>query len=192
MKNLSGLLVVIGFLLSGCGSETTPTEAPPDVDVAAEPEPESNRGTIEVTLGEIQVSVNYGRPQLQGRDMISQLQAGQVWRLGMNEATALETTGVLAFGAALIEAGRYSLWAKKVSADEWRLIFNSEADIWGTARKAENDLVEVPLEIAEGLEVVETFTIELTPVSEDDVEMSMAWGTLGLKATFSGGAAKGP
>ena len=91
--------------------------------MAAEPEPESNRGTIEVTLGEIQVSVNYGRPQLQGRDMISQLQAGQVWRLGMNEATALETTGVLAFGAALIEAGRYSLWAKKVSADEWRLIF---------------------------------------------------------------------
>ena len=85
-----------------------------------------------------------------------------------------------------------SLWAKKVSADEWRLIFNSEADIWGTARKAENDLVEVPLEIAEGLEVVENFTIELTPVSEDDVEMSMAWGTLGLKTTFSGGAAKGP
>ena len=192
MKNLSGLLVVIGLLLSGCGSETTPTEAPPDVDVAADPEPESNRETIEVTLGEIQVSVNYGRPQLQGRDMISQLQAGQVWRLGMDEATALETTGVLAFGAALIEAGRYSLWAKKVSADEWRLIFNSEADIWGTVRKAENDLVEVPLEIAEGLEVVENFTIELTPVSEDDVEMSMAWGTLGLKTTFSGGAAKGP
>ena len=145
-----------------------------------------------MTLGEIQVSVNYGRPQLQGRDIISQLQAGQVWRLGMNEATALETTGVLAFGAALIEAGRYSLWAKKVSADEWRLIFNSEADIWGTDRKAENDLVEVPLEIAEGLEVVENFTMELTPVSEDDVEMSMAWGTLGLKTTFSGGAAKRP
>ena len=99
MKNLSGLLVVIGLLLSGCGSETTPTEAPPDVDVAAEPEPWNDRGTIEVTLGEIQVSVNYGRPQLQGRDIISQLQAGQVWRLGMNEATALETTGVLAFGA---------------------------------------------------------------------------------------------
>jgi hypothetical protein len=192
MKNLSGLLVVIGLLLSGCGSETTPTETPPDVDVAAEPEPESNRGTIEVTLGEIQVSVNYGRPQLQGRDMISQLQAGQVWRLGMNEATALETTGALAFGETLIEAGRYSLWAKKVSADEWRLIFNSEADIWGTARKAENDLVEVPLEIAEGLEVVDNFTIELTPVSEDDVEMSLAWGTLGLKTTFSEGAAKGP
>ena len=192
MKNLSGLLVVIGLLLSGCGSETPPTETPPDVDVAADPEPESNRETIEVTLGEIQVSVNYGRPQFQGRDMISQLQAGQVWRLGMNEATALETTGVLAFGETLIEAGRYSLWAKKVSADEWRLIFNSEADIWGTARKAENDLVEVPLEIAEGLEVVENFTIELTPVSEDDVEMSMAWGTLELKTTFSEGAAKGP
>ena len=43
MKNLSGLLVVIGLLLSGCGSETTPTETPPDVDVAAEPEPENKR-----------------------------------------------------------------------------------------------------------------------------------------------------
>ena len=175
MKHLSGILVVIGLLLSGCGSETTPTEAPPDVDVAADPEPESNRETIEVTLGETQVSVNYGRPQLQGRDMISQLQDSQVWRLGMNEATALETTGVLAFGETLIEAGSYSLWVKKVSADEWRLIFNSEADIWGLARKAENDLVEVPLDISEGLEAVENFTIELTPVSEDDVRWLGGW-----------------
>ena len=182
MKKLFGLLFVSVFMLAACGSGSTPAEAPAPTDEASEPVP--IRGTVEVAVGGSQVSVNYGRPELQGRDMISELPDGQVWRLGANEATALETSGALVFGETRIEAGHYSLWARKVSEQEWSLIFNSEPEIWGTNRKAENDVVEVPIEVSEGAEAVEQFTIEINAAEDGAAEMVMSWGMLELKAGF--------
>jgi len=140
---------------------------------------------VQIELGESQVSIDYGRPKLAGRDMISQLPDGQVWRLGMNEATKLETGSHLTFGETLIQAGAYSIWARKVSSDDWRLIFNSEADIFGTDRKAENDLAEAALETSELSESTEQFTIEMTAIGESEAEILMKWGQLQLRSTFT-------
>ncbi|MCZ6767770.1 MAG: DUF2911 domain-containing protein, partial [Acidobacteria bacterium] len=156
------ILVVITFLSAACSSPQTTTEEPTaasagEGEAAQEPAASSNRGTAEIVLGSTQASINYGRPELKGRNMLSQLPDGQVWRLGMNDATRFETNSDLLFGQTLIQAGRYSIWAKKVSSDDWRLIFNSEADISGLERKAGNDIAETPLESSELPESVEKF-----------------------------------
>ncbi len=103
----------------------------------------------------------------------------------MNDATTFETSSDLMLGDTVLQAGRYSIWAKKVSSDDWRLLFNSEADIWGLDRKAENDIAESPLETSELAESVEQFTIEMNPVDEDGAEILMTWDTLQLRATFN-------
>ncbi len=189
MNRIFFILVVMTALSAACSSPQTTTEEPAagagEGEAAQDPAASSDRGTAEIVLGSTQTSINYGRPELKGRNMLSQLPDGQVWRLGMNDATRLETNTDLLFGETLIETGRYSIWAKKVSSDDWRLIFNSEADIWGLDRKAENDIAESPLESSELAESVEQFTIEMNPVDEGGAEILISWDTLQLRATFN-------
>lgn len=189
MNRIFSILVVMTALSAACSSPQTATEEPAagagEGEAAQAPAASSDRGTAEIVLGSTQTSINYGRPELKGRNMLSQLPDGQVWRLGMNDATRLETNTDLLFGETLIETGRYSIWAKKVSSDDWRLIFNSEADIWGLDRKAENDIAESPLESSELAESVEQFTIEMNPVDEGGAEILIRWDTLQLRATFN-------
>ena len=169
---------------AACSSPQTAEQPAASSGVEAEPAPSSNRGTAELALGETRVSINYGRPQLQGRDMLSQLPDGQIWRLGMNDATALETSSDLAFGDTVLQAGRYSIWAKKVTSDNWRLIFNSEPDVWGLNHNPDSDIAEIPLEHSDLAESVEQFTIELNPTDDGGGEALMKWATLQLRVAF--------
>ena len=103
----------------------------------------------------------------------------------MNDATTLESSSDLAFGDTIIQAGRYSIWAKKVSSDDWRLIFNSDPDVGGLNHNPESDVAETPLEHSDLAESVEQFTIELNPVDDSSGEALMKWATLQLRATFT-------
>jgi hypothetical protein len=167
MKRFVQTLLFVVLLCVACQPSEAPVE---DVEQpATEPEEpaaeEADRSTVEATVGGAQVSIDYGRPELKGRDMLAMLEDGQVWRLGMNEATVLATDQDLTLGDTVLKAGKYSIWAKKVSFEEWHLIFNSEADIWGTQRKPENDLAAVPAETAELAESVERLLIEVVPAT---------------------------
>ncbi len=171
------------LLLSACSGSEEPaaekTDAPP-----AESEQPPDRDTAEANIGGARVSINYGRPSLQGRDMLGQLPDGQVWRLGMNNATELETTANIVFGETVIEAGKYSLFAMKVNAEEWHLIVNSATGIWGTEYNSGTDVAHIPLQVSTNADSVETFTINLRSTGEMDGEIQMDWSTLKLAATF--------
>jgi len=182
MKQLIQLLFLVVSLGVACQPAETPTQETEQPPTKAE---EPDRGTAEATIGGAQLSVDYGRPELLGRDMLGKLEDGQVWRLGMNEATVFESDQDLTFGDTVIKAGSYSLWARKVSSEEWHLIFNSEAEIWGTQRKPENDVAEVPAERTELSESVEKFVIELVPTGDQSGEIVMKWATLQLRVPFS-------
>lgn len=174
--------LVLLFSFPGCSAPQTAEQ--PAASGGEEAAPSGNRGTAEIALGETQISIDYGRPQLQGRDMLSQLQDGQIWRLGMNEATTFQTSGNVSFGDTVVQAGRYSIWAKKVTSDDWRLIFNSEPDVWGLNHNPESDVAEIPLEYSELAESVEQFTIELSSTDDSSGEVLMKWATLQLSAGF--------
>ena len=53
------------------------------------------RGKAEATIKGKQITIDYGQPSLKGRDIFAMVQPGMVWRLGMNQATQIETTGDL-------------------------------------------------------------------------------------------------
>jgi len=178
------VFLALTFGSAACSSPQTAEQPAASSGGEAEAAPSGNRGTAEITLGATQVSINYGRPQLQGRDMLSQLQDGQIWRLGMNDATTFETNSDLTLGGTVIQTGRYSIWAKKVTSDDWRLIFNSEPDIWGLDHNPASDIAEIPLEVSDLAESVDPFTIELNPVDGGSAEVLMKWATLQLRAAF--------
>src|SRR4026208_8097 len=85
---------------------------------------QDNRGTTEVTIKGKKISINYGRPSLKGRDLLSLAPVGTVGRLGMNQATQIETAAELTVAGKAVAAGKYTLWLKKTGENSWTLAFH--------------------------------------------------------------------
>ena len=140
------------------------------------------RGKAEMKAGTGAITVDYGRPSLKGRDMLSQLQEGTFWRMGMNQATVLTTPVDLTFGKTLVPKGAYSLWLKK-TGDAFELVFNSQTGQWGTQHDATKDVASVAMTKTPLSSPVETFTIELMP-SAGGGTLDLSWGAAKLSAPF--------
>ncbi len=138
-----------------------------------------DRGTAEATIKGKKISINYGRPQLKGRDLLSLAPVGTVWRLGMNQATQIETAAELDVAGTKVAPGKYSLWAKKVSDTEWHLCFHPKTGIWGLPVQKEGYVAELPLKQSTGASSVESFTISLAD-NKGKAGVKIEWGTLVL------------
>ena len=134
----------------------------------------SQRGTASAVVDGKKIEIEYGQPSLQGRDMISKLPVGSTWRMGMNNATTINTEGTLSFGDKKINPGSYTLIAKRVAEDQWHLVF-----------KTDSGDIEVPLMNGKVEESVELFTISLDAVGGNKGVFSMAWGSLNVGIQFS-------
>lgn len=177
------------FLFVMCSKkEEAKTENAETTTTAEQKAPAGDRGTASATFGSATVSVDYGRPQLEGRDMLAQATDGMVWRMGKNEATEIKTDADLKFGDTVIPKGSYSLWMKKISAGQWHLIFNKKTGIWGDEHPAADDFAEVPLAMSTNSEAVEAFTIELAASNETKGTLKAMWGTAVLSAEFTASA----
>jgi hypothetical protein len=141
------------------------------------------RGKAELNAGTGSITLDYGRPELKGRDMLSQLQVGQFWRMGMNQASVLNTPVDLTFGSTKIPKGAYSLWLKLAAPDKFELVFNSQTGQWGTQHDATKDVFQVPMKKEALPSSVEALTIELKSAPKGGV-FTLHWGTTALLADF--------
>ena len=142
-----------------------------------------NRGTAEATVKGKKISINYGRPSLKGRDMLSQATPGTVWRVGMNLATEIETAGDLKVGSTVVKAGKYSLWAKKTGEDTWVLAFHPKTGVWGKPELKEGYIAELPLKMEKANDSAEQLTIALAE-NNGKGWIKIHWGTAQLSGAF--------
>jgi hypothetical protein len=141
------------------------------------------RDTAKFEKGGQFVMVEYGRPSLKGRDMLSQLQPGKVWRMGADKSTTFTTSTNLSFGKVSIPQGSYSIWLRKVDDKTFQLVFNKMTGQWGTEHDATQDIASVPLTLTQNSESVEQFTINVKE-SPKGGELQLLWGTTVLQAPF--------
>jgi hypothetical protein len=141
------------------------------------------RGKAEATINGKTVTIDYGRPSLQGRDMLSQAQPGMVWRLGMNQATQIESTGDLTVAGKTLPAGKYTLWAKKVGDKNWVLAFHPKTGVWGAPELKEGFVAELPLTMGVAKDSAEQLMISLADV-KGKAEIKIQWGTALLSGSF--------
>ena len=176
----SVLALSAAFVAMGSGAVDAQTTMPSDESSA-----DMGRGMVEVSLMGGKVSIDYGRPEMKGRDMLAMAPDGFVWRFGSNKSTTFTTEADLMFGDQSLAKGSYSAWIKHVEGDSWSLIFNSEVGIWGApGASRENDVLEVPLTYTVEDEMVERLTVRLL-VMEDKSAVGVAWGTHRLIVSFS-------
>jgi hypothetical protein len=132
-----------------------------------------DRGEASLTIGTSKVSVDYGRPSLQGRDINTLISPGQEWRMGSNAPTTLSTDVDLKFGDKLVKKGKYVLRAKMVQKDQWLLLI----------KDGENVVAEVPLAYAKAVSSEEQVTIKLWKQG-DGGKFLLQWGTFTASTTF--------
>ncbi|MDX1384009.1 MAG: DUF2911 domain-containing protein, partial [Thermoanaerobaculia bacterium] len=91
-------------------------------------------------------------------------------------------TRVKAFNLAPNYPGCYGVWMKRVE-DGWHLVFNTQADNWGTQYEPETDAAEVPLQVAELETPVERLQVELTG-ADGSGKIRILWGNTAWSAAF--------
>jgi hypothetical protein len=144
---------------------------------------QGSRGKAELKAGAGSITIDYGQPALKGRDMLSQLEVGQFWRMGNNQATVLTSPVDLTFGSTKIPKGAYSLWLKRTAPDKFELVFNSQTGQWGTNHDVSKDVYQVTLNEEKLSNSVEVFKLDLKEAPKGGI-LALDWGTTKLSAKF--------
>lgn len=148
------------------------------------------RATLKLQGNDIKIT--YGPLPIGKEDHVrfTQVQDGEVFAFVRSRATKLFTDADLLFGDTRIRTenagpnypGVYSLWLKRVG-DGWSLVFNEEADIWGTQHDPSKDVAEIPLTMSTAKAEQQRFTVDLEEQKNTGI-LRLAWGTTEWTANF--------
>ena len=141
----------------------------------------NERGTAKAVIGSATVTIDYGRPMLKGRDLMKMIQPGEVWRIGSDAPTTIESDVDLDFGGTRVPKGKHILLAHYSGPGKWSLVVSSKA---ASQYEPGAKLAEVPMEVQESKAPEEEVTIQLSPKGSQGV-IEIAWGTMRLTGSFS-------
>jgi hypothetical protein len=140
----------------------------------------AERGSAKATISGAHITIDYGRPMLRGRDMLAQLKPGQLWRIGADAPTTLESDTDLNFGGTVVPKGKHILLAKLVEPGKWTLVFSSRSVF---QYEASAKIAEVPLTFENANDSDEMVTLKLTDQGGTGV-LEIAWGKMRLTTSF--------
>ncbi len=91
----------------------------------------SPRKEMTGTIGDAEVTVNYGSPSVKGRTLWGDLVPyGEIWRTGANEATTVTFSEDVMIEGNKLAAGTYGLFTIP-GEDEWTVVFSEVTESWG-------------------------------------------------------------
>ncbi|MEM7674706.1 MAG: DUF2911 domain-containing protein [Myxococcota bacterium] len=98
---------------------------------ASDADRKSKNGVVEAELAGVPVRVEYGRPQVKGRNIFGELiPYGKVWRTGADEATTISFAKSAMFAGRKVERGTYALFTIP-GEKNWKVVLNRQAKQWG-------------------------------------------------------------
>ncbi|MBI2821913.1 MAG: DUF2911 domain-containing protein [Acidobacteria bacterium] len=142
------------------------------------------RDAASVELGKGKVTIDYGTPNLNGRNLDEMIKPGVPWRMGMNEATTLETSVALDLSGRIVASGKYTLFARPDESGNWVLLISSNP---GNRFNPASVVAEVPLHFERDQESVDVLKISLEK-NGDGAMLSVAWGNYRLKTGLNAAA----
>lgn len=167
MKKIILLLALItGFTLNSNAQQDKAQRASPPDSV-----------TVTTDKG-VTIKINYSRPSLKGRDLVSLTPPGEVWRTGANEATTFEIDKNVKVNGQELPAGKYSLYTIPDESQS-TIIFNKTWEQWGTQYSQEADALRVQVATNLNNPMVEQFTI----TANKNGKIDLLWGDAVLSFT---------
>lgn len=135
----------------------------------------SPKAEVKQNVGLTEISVVYHRPGVKDRKIFGDLiPFDKIWRTGANKATAVSFSTPVNIAGNEIPAGTYSLFTIP-GKKEWKVILNSETELWGTGNYEEaKNVVEISVKPGK-TDHVESFLIWFDAVESGKTHMKMAW-----------------
>ena len=140
-----------------------------------------DRGNAKATIGGASITIDYGRPSLKGRDPLKMLQPGNVWRLGSDASTTIESDHDLVVGGTKVPKGKHILLARCDAPGKWTLVVSSKPY---NQYEPSAKIAETPMELHEARDSVEEVTIQLSEKAGEGV-VEVSWGKMRLTASFT-------
>jgi hypothetical protein len=141
----------------------------------------------EWALASANVSIEYGRPFLKGREQGTLMPVGQVWRTGADEATVITTNKPLTFGKVVLAPGSYTINTQPGTQD-WQIIFGklSQPNQWGVPYQTSLEIGRAPMKLGKTSAPVEQVTYSIDP-SKTGGTLRIEWGTTSASTSFTVG-----
>jgi DUF2911 family protein len=144
-------------------------------------------------LGLTDIEVNYFRPKKKGRDIFGEgekylIPFGEIWRTGANSGTRISFSDNITFGGAEINAGEYMVFTVP-GEDSWDVMLYSDLNLGGNVAgyTKDNEVVRVKGEVVKLGNTVETLTINIADISEDNktANFEIAWENTAVKVSLA-------
>ncbi|WP_185155625.1 DUF2911 domain-containing protein [Rudanella paleaurantiibacter] len=140
--------------------------------------------SVQATIGTTGIHIAYSRPSRRGRVIFGEVVPwNRFWRTGANAATKIRLSGPIFFADKELPAGEYSIFTIP-SKNGWTLMFNKEANIWGTQYNPAHDVLRVPMQVEQVKEPVDLMTIEVVPVNGGGV-IRVLWENTKASVAFT-------
>jgi hypothetical protein len=125
-------------------------------------------------VGVTEVSVEYSRPGIKGREIFGGLVPfGEVWRTGANSVTKLTFSSDVTLEGKKIPAGSYSLYTIP-NKNDWKIMINKVAE-GGPNYDPKEDMASFTVKPHLSPVVVERFTIEIADITDSSAVILLKW-----------------
>ncbi|MUP45515.1 DUF2911 domain-containing protein [Gramella sp. BOM4] len=159
-KILFGLLFV-------CASTVAQIQAPA-------PSPAAK---IEQKVGLTDVTVEYSRPAMRGREIFGDLVPyEEVWRTGANANTVISFSDDVTINGKELKKGSYAIYSIP-KENSWELMFYNTTDNWGVPQNWDESKValKTSAEVSEPMSDIESFTIWFANLENDAADLKLGW-----------------
>ncbi len=139
------------------------------------------------TVGLTDVTLEYSRPAMRGRDIFGGLVPfDKVWRTGANANSTISFSDDVQFNGVNVPAGTYAVYTIP-GKKEWEVMLYSATDNWGTPEKW-NDAMVVASAKVEPVKLknkVESWTMGINELEMDGAHLQMMWDDTMVAVPFS-------
>lgn len=153
----------------------------------------SPAGSVSTTVGLTDVKVTYFRPKVKGRTIFGTdskvlLPYGNIWRTGANNGTIISFSDDVKVEGISVPKGEYLIltWP---GATEWTVSLYKDVKLGGNLAKydAANDAAKFKVKSEKLTEKMETFTINIGDISDDNksAKVQLAWEHTSVKFTIT-------
>ena len=141
-----------------------------------QPSPSSE---LEQMVGLTEIKVEYNSPSKRGRVIFGNLVPfGKLWRTGANSSTKISFSTDVELAGNTIKEGTYSIFSVP-NENNWDIILYSDAELWGVPQDWDDNNIVFKSNYKshkfEGSKRVETFTISLDNITNNNSDLVIAW-----------------
>ena len=137
----------------------------------------SQHATVTQRVGLTDVSVDYSRPNVRGREIFGGLVPyDKVWRTGANAATRIKFSDAVKIEGKDVPAGEYAFFTIP-GKNEWTVILSTKVKTWGAYDyKQDSDALRVTVKPGTlPAPPVESFTIAFEDLKDDGATIALKW-----------------